>query len=83
MSDWETSPDAAHGAARPPERVQARVTLLYGSQAEVATDIHPVDDPLRVPAAELARQLGVRVDALPGMRFTAAIDGEHLVDVQL
>jgi hypothetical protein len=84
MNDtWETGPDAAHGAAQPPERVQARVVLLYGSQAEVATDVHPVDDPLRVPAAELARLLGVRIEELPGKRFTAVVDGERLVDVQL
>ncbi|GAA4933960.1 hypothetical protein HD597_010069 [Nonomuraea thailandensis] len=81
--DWERSPDAARSIAEPPARVEARVQLLFGTQAEIVTAHHPSDDPLRVPAAALALQLGVPLDELPGRRFTAAIVGESVRDAEL
>lgn len=81
--DWQTGRDASRTIGDPPARVEARVQLLYGSLAEVVTPYHPSDDPIRVPAAELAEQLGVALAELAGKRFTAAIDGDHVRDARL
>jgi hypothetical protein len=81
--DWEDSPDAARTASEPPARYEARVQLLFGERAEVVTEHHPADDPLRVPASELAAQLGVGLQELPGMRFTAEIAGEAVRNATL
>ncbi|MEV4174003.1 hypothetical protein [Nonomuraea sp. NPDC049709] len=81
--DWETGPDAANAIGEPPARVEARVLLLYGAQAEIVTAHHPTTDPLRVPAAELALQLGVPVTELAGRRFTAAIVDDHVIEAEL
>lgn len=70
---WETGPDAAQSIAGRPARIEARVQLLFGARAEVVTAYHPSGDPLRVPAAELAEQLGLPVGELAGVRFTAEI----------
>lgn len=64
------------------DRVECLVLLLYGRQAEVLTPDHGADNPLRVEAAGLARQLAVEVEQLPGMRFTAVLQGAALSDVQ-
>ncbi|MFI6317598.1 hypothetical protein ACIBG8_08760 [Nonomuraea sp. NPDC050556] len=71
--DWEGGPDAARSVGARPERLEARVQLVFGARAEVVTAYHPSGDPLRVPAAELAEQLGVGVGELAGVRFTAEI----------
>jgi hypothetical protein len=58
--------------------VECRVLLLFGEWAEVMTKYHGAGDaPLRVPAAELAEQLGVVKDALRGLPFSgvASDDG--------
>lgn len=81
--DWQTGRDASRTIGEPPARVEARVQLLYGSLAEVVTPYHPSDDPLRVPAAELALQLGVTLAQLAGKRFTAKIEGDHVRDARL
>ncbi|WP_433445671.1 hypothetical protein [Nonomuraea sp. CA-141351] len=81
--EWETGPDAAASIGEPPARVEARVLLLYGQFAEIVTPHHPTDDPLRVPAAELAQQLGIEAEALPGRRFTATIVDDQVRDAEL
>lgn len=80
---WEHGPDAAASIGEPPARVEARVLLLFGDQAEIVTPHHPVADPLRVAAAELAEQLGIEVRELSGRRFTAAIVGDQLREAEL
>ena len=81
--DWENSPDAAYTEGEPPPRVEARVQLLFGDLAEIVTAYHPSDDPLRVPAAALAEQLGVELDALAGVRFIAEVVGEEVREARL
>ncbi|MEV3980783.1 hypothetical protein [Nonomuraea sp. NPDC049758] len=78
-NEWERGPDAAHAIGDAPERLEGRVLLLYGSLAEIVTAHHPTTDPLRVPAAELAEQLGIEAQALPGRRFTATIGNDDQV----
>ncbi|MGP3914329.1 hypothetical protein [Nonomuraea sp. 10N515B] len=80
---WEHGADAARNVGEPPMRVQCHVQLLFGDLAEVVTMYHPYDDPLRVPAAALAEQLGVELEALPGCRFTAVIEGDTVRDAEL
>jgi hypothetical protein len=71
---WELGPDAAHGVGDPSAPVECRVLLLFGDQAEVVTPFqHRGDPPLRVPAAELAGQLGVDVGTLAGRRFSGVV----------
>ncbi|WP_146607416.1 hypothetical protein [Spongiactinospora gelatinilytica] len=82
MNDWETGPDAAREGIAPPRWMDARISLLFGPHAEVTTPYHPVTDPLRVPAVELAAMLGITVASLPGRRFRAAVDGEQITAVQ-
>ncbi|MGW1796893.1 hypothetical protein ACWCQN_12995 [Streptomyces sp. NPDC001984] len=57
------------------ERVNVRVLLLFGDQAEIVADIPPEEraDPERYPAAEIAEAVGVDVDRLPGMRLIADV----------
>ncbi|PZG20616.1 hypothetical protein C1J01_08935 [Nonomuraea aridisoli] len=77
---WERGPDASHGFGDPSAPVECRVLLVVGEWAEVVTEHHGVgDDPLRVPAAGLADQLGVAVDALPGLRFSGVVGDDGLV----
>ncbi|MEV4059708.1 hypothetical protein [Nonomuraea dietziae] len=78
---WEHGPDAVRDAGDPSARVEARVLLLFGDQAEVLTPHHGALDPLRVPAAKLADELGVEVAQLPGVRFLAVVDGDELREV--
>jgi hypothetical protein len=80
MEEWENGQDAARQGGAVPDAIDARVSLTFGDQAEVVTHWHPVSDPLRVPAARLADDLGVPVERLPGVRFRARIVGE---DVQV
>lgn len=57
------------------ERVNVKVLLLFGHQAEIVADVPPEerDDPERYPAAEIAEAVGVPVDELPGVRLTADV----------
>lgn len=64
------------------DRVECLVLLVYGRQAEVLTPDHGAEDPLRVDAIGLARSLGAEVEQLPGMRFTAVLQGAALSDAQ-
>ncbi|MDX3100466.1 hypothetical protein [Nonomuraea angiospora] len=83
VEEWERGPDAASGVGEPPARVEGRMLLLYGDFAVVVTAYHPEGDPLHVPAAGLAEQLGIDVEELPGRRFTAAIVGDRVMGAEL
>ncbi|WP_225080464.1 MULTISPECIES: hypothetical protein [unclassified Streptomyces] len=54
-------------------RVNVRVLLLIGDQAEIVADVPPAEqgEPVRYPAAEIAEAVGVPVRKLSGMRLTA------------
>ncbi|GAA3472666.1 hypothetical protein [Nonomuraea roseola] len=78
---WAHGPDAVRDAGDPSARVAARVLLLFGDQAEVLTPHHGALDPLRVPAASVAEQLGVEVAQLPGLQFLAVVDRDELREV--
>lgn len=58
-----------------PERVTVRVLLNIGDIAELVTPDHDYRDPVRVPAADIARDAGLPTNELPGRRFTAVPDG--------
>jgi hypothetical protein len=62
------------------ERINVRVLLLFGDQAEIVADVPPEERaaPERYPAAGVAAALGVAVGDLPGMRLTAEVgeDGQ-------
>lgn len=57
------------------ERVNVKVLLLFGDQAEIVADVPPEEraDPVRYPAAEIAEAVGVEPEGLPGRRLTAAV----------
>ncbi|MEU9245850.1 hypothetical protein [Streptomyces sp. NPDC048385] len=54
-------------------RVNTRVLLLVGDQAEIVADVAPEDRaaPERYSAAEIAEAVGVPVEDLPGLRLSA------------
>ncbi|MCP9947257.1 hypothetical protein [Actinomadura madurae] len=60
-----------------PERITVQVMLTFGDTAELVTPDHDHRDPLRVPAADIARDAELPVNELPGRFFTAerASDG--------
>lgn len=62
--------------------VTCQIVAVRGRQADVTTPGYPPSAPLRVDATGLARQLGVDVNQLPGMRFTADMQGAGLSDVK-
>ncbi|MFF1416550.1 hypothetical protein [Streptomyces sp. NPDC058280] len=53
------------------ERVNVRVLLLVGSEAEIVADAEDADAPERYPAREIADAVGVPVGLLAGVRLTA------------
>ncbi|MFJ2178912.1 hypothetical protein ACIOHE_39215 [Streptomyces sp. NPDC087851] len=57
------------------ERVNVRVLLLIGDQAEIVADV-PLEErgePVRYPAAEIAEAVDLPADRLPGTRLSAAV----------
>lgn len=58
-----------------PERVNVRVLLLFGDQAEIVADVLPEERaaPERYPAAEIAAAVGVPVNDLPGVQLSAEV----------
>ncbi|MEU1275312.1 hypothetical protein [Streptomyces sp. NPDC005799] len=60
------------------ERVNARVLLLFGDEAEVVADAAPEDraEPERYPAEEIAAAVGLEVKDLPGRRLSADVGGD-------
>ncbi|MEV7871484.1 hypothetical protein AB0P17_36540 [Streptomyces sp. NPDC088124] len=60
------------------ERVNVRVLLLIGDQAEIVADV-PLDErgePVRYPAADVASAAGVEVEQLPGARLSAVVGSD-------
>lgn len=55
------------------ERVNVRVLLLVGNEAEIVADATDAGEPARYPAAEIAQAVGVPVKELPGTRLTADV----------
>jgi hypothetical protein len=57
------------------ERVNVKVLLLVGDQAEIVADVPPEEqaEPQRYPAAEIAAAVGLAPRALPGKRLTAEV----------
>lgn len=53
------------------ERVTVRVLLNFGDYAELITPDHDHNNPLRVSAADIARDAGLPANELPGRKFTA------------
>ncbi|HEV7934973.1 MAG TPA: hypothetical protein VGP70_22020 [Actinomadura sp.] len=66
-----------------PSRISVRVLLNFGDQAELVTPVHPASNPLRMPAADIARDVGLPAYELPGRHFTAVQDGDRLRDFRL
>ncbi|WP_063775730.1 SpoIIE family protein phosphatase [Streptomyces odonnellii] len=65
------------------ERVDVRVLLLVGSEAEIVADAEDADTPERYPAQEIADAVGVPVEELPGVRLTAVVgSGDRLAGWQ-
>ncbi|MEU1115647.1 MULTISPECIES: hypothetical protein [unclassified Streptomyces] len=58
------------------ERVNVKVLLLFGDQAELVTDV-PADEraePVRYPAVGISAAVGLELQELPGRSPTAAAD---------
>ncbi|WP_245238235.1 hypothetical protein [Streptomyces roseochromogenus] len=58
------------------ERVNVRVLLLFGDQAEITTPYRDHMDPERVPVARLVRETGVQRDELVGAELVAVVGDE-------
>ncbi|MEV8477899.1 hypothetical protein [Streptomyces sp. NPDC051173] len=55
------------------DRVDVKVLLLFGDQAEITADAADAEGVQRYPAADVATDAGVAVSQLPGMRLTALV----------
>ncbi|MGW7085035.1 hypothetical protein ACWGH2_16305 [Streptomyces sp. NPDC054871] len=55
------------------ERVNVKVLLLFGGQAEVVADAPDAAEPVRYSAAEIAVAVGLEPGELPGTRLTAEV----------
>jgi hypothetical protein len=64
-------------------RVPITVLLTVGDQAELVTPMRGPKDPLRVPSADIARDVGLPAADLPGRKLTAVMEGERLRDFRL
>lgn len=58
------------------ERVNVKVLLLFGDQAEIVADAPDAGDPVRYPAAEIAAAVGAELSDLPNMRLSAAVGAD-------
>jgi hypothetical protein len=72
---FERDTAAARAAHAHAKRLEVRVLLTVGDDAELVTPDHSAEAPLRVPAADIARDAGLPANELPGRRFTAVRDG--------
>ena len=57
------------------ERVNVRVLLLFGDQAEITTPHRDHTDPERVPVARLVAETGIPRDQLAGAELVAVVGG--------
>jgi hypothetical protein len=57
------------------ERVNVRVLLLFGDQADIVADVPPEEqaEPERYPAREIAEAVDLKAKDLPGRRLSAAV----------
>ncbi|MEV0170394.1 hypothetical protein AB0I00_04600 [Streptomyces sp. NPDC050803] len=61
------------------ERINAKVLLLYGDQAELTTEHRGPEDPERAPVARLVADTGIPRARLVGAELVAVIgDDGHL-----
>lgn len=58
------------------ERVNVKVLLLFGEQAEVIADAPDAGDPERYPAAEIAAAVGAELSELPGLWLSAVVGAD-------
>ncbi|MFC8625631.1 hypothetical protein [Streptomyces anulatus] len=58
------------------ERVNVKVLLLVGGEAEVVADSPDADAPARYPATVIAEDAGVAVKELPGMKLSATVGAD-------
>ncbi|ARF66245.1 hypothetical protein B1H20_16915 [Streptomyces violaceoruber] len=58
------------------ERVNVKVLLLVGGEAEVVADAPDADAPARYPATVIAEEVGVPASELPGMRLSAVVGAD-------
>lgn len=65
------------------ERVNVKVLLLFGDQAEIVADAPDAGEPVRYPAAEIADAVGAELSELPNMRLSAVVGaGDRLSEWQ-
>ncbi len=63
------------------ERVNVKVLLLVGDEAEIVADAEDATEPERYPAVEIEAAVGAPRDELAGMRLTARVGaGDRLFD---
>ncbi|MER5677372.1 hypothetical protein ABT081_10585 [Streptomyces sp. NPDC002238] len=55
------------------ERVNVKVLLLIGGEAEIVADAPDPDVPARYPATVIAEEVGVSARELPGMSLSAVV----------
>ncbi|MFJ2432954.1 hypothetical protein ACIOWM_07050 [Streptomyces anulatus] len=58
------------------ERVNVKVLLLVGGEAEVVADASDADAPARYAASLIAEEVGVPASELPGMRLSAVVGAD-------
>ena len=59
------------------ERLNVKVLLLVGDEAEVVADAPDAATPERYPAATIAEAVGLPARDLPGRKLTAEVDGDY------
>lgn len=58
------------------ERLQARVLLLVGNEAEITTPHRDHTDPERVPVGRLVKETGLTREELPGAKLMAVVSSD-------
>ncbi|MGW3330597.1 hypothetical protein ACWDF9_08655 [Streptomyces rubiginosohelvolus] len=58
------------------ERVNVKVLLMVGGEAEVVADAPDADAPARYAASLIAEEVGVPASELPGMRLSAVVGAD-------
>lgn len=81
VMDWKRP--ARTYAVRPDGRVELRVILNFGAESHAVTPWHTARNPMRLVAADIARDCGLPEGELPGREFTATGDETGLRDFAL
>ncbi|MFF4369645.1 hypothetical protein [Streptomyces sp. NPDC001594] len=58
------------------ERVNVKVLLLFGAEAEIVADVADPAAPERYPASIIAEDVGLPMRELPGRRLTAEVGSD-------